>query len=170
MSKCTVEPHTDCQDPVVATYQWPWGESGLTCAKHQTVLAQRAAQLKRSVVIAPLEPGNPTPLDRTERTAFHAQILALQEECDELKKRGLELYRANESLQDMIRTEQAKRASLEASLGLAHEELAGLRVRNGELEVAAARENAELQQLRALVSPEPIPLPRPDPIDPIPVG
>lgn len=146
--KCYVE---GCDHPPVASYTWPWGETGLVCALHHVNLRQMEKNLKRQVTITPLQPGEPTPITRDERIASKARTLALEEECEELRKRGMELYRQHEALKEQLRVALANTAAVDAELRHAVHERDQLRELLGEAERAAARENDELQQLRALV-------------------
>jgi len=145
---CTVE--DGCPEPAIATYMWPWGASGACCARHQVVLGQKSAQLKRPVQISPLRPGAEQPVTRAERIQSKATILALQEEIEESRVRGMELYRSTTELQAAVRTLQAQKLELEANLQEARRQNDELREQNGKLRQVAANENAELQQLRAL--------------------
>lgn len=140
-----------CTNTPTASFTWPWSESGLVCAEHTVLLRQKAAQLKRDVLIVPLQPGEPTPITRDERIASKARIMALEEELDEAKRRGMDLYRQHEELQRRLKVALAQTAAVDAELRSIVEERDSLRRLLGEAERAAARENDELQQLRALV-------------------
>lgn len=155
---CTVE--DGCPEPAIATYLWPWGDSGACCARHQVVLQQRAGQLKRQVSITPLRPGAEQPVTRAERIQSKATILALETEIEETRERGMELYRSVTELQSRVKTLMAQKAEMEAQLQSMALQLDAAREENGELRQQAANENAELQQLRALV-----PLPPPQELD-----
>jgi hypothetical protein len=154
MSEETVNQFCKSGTPV-ATYVWPWGETGVCDAEGQIILGQKARALKRQVVVTPLVPGAPPPIERAERIETQAKILALELECDEAKSRGLDLYHDIERLQEQLRLETAKCQSVSASLERAILEVDQLRVENGKLRQQAARENDELQRLRAFVSPSP---------------
>lgn len=145
---CYVE---GCTNPPVASFTWPWGESGLVCSHHAITIRQKEANLKRQALMVPIQPGEPTPITRDERIASKARTLALEEECEELRKRGMDLYRAHEQLKDQLRVALANTAAVDAELRHAVHERDQLRELLGEAERAAARENDELQQLRALV-------------------
>jgi len=155
---CTFDP--ECGKTAIVSYTWPWGESGLACPAHQVVVHQRAEQLKREVHVVSLQPGAERPVTRDERIQTKARILTLEAELEEAKVRGMELYRSNESLQALIKVEQAKRAELEAQLAGANRALEEAQVANGHLLRQAADENSELQQLRALVTQPTPPAPQ----------
>lgn len=145
---CFVE---GCKNADVAQFVWPWGESGLTCAQHQIILSQRSKQLKRDVVITPLQPAAPSPMTRDERIQARARIMTLEEENDELRKRGQDLYRQNEDLKTQVRHALNNASSIDKELASVVEERDSLRQLLGEAQRAAAKENDELQQLRALL-------------------
>lgn len=117
----------NCQNPPTISYVWPWGEQGCACATHAPLLAQIEKNTKRRVQIASLTPGAAPPLTRDERIAHHAQALALQEELDESRARGVELHRAHEDVVKQLRTEKAKREAVEAELARSKTELEGFR-------------------------------------------
>lgn len=148
MSRCFVD---GCTNTPVASYTWPWGETGLVCATHTVNLRQMEKNLKRQVTITPLQPGEPTPITRDERIASKARIMALEEELDEARSRGMDLYRQHEDLQRKLKVALAQTAAVDAELKSVVEERDDLRRLLGEAQLAAARENDELQQLRALV-------------------
>jgi len=148
---CTVE--EGCPEPAIAQYVWPWGESGMCCARHQVILRQKSQQLKRDLQLIALRPGADQPVTRGERIQAQATILALQAEVDEGRQRGLELYRQTVELQSQVTTLRAQRAELEAQLGTARLDLEEARTRAGTLQQKLGQENAELLQLRALVPP-----------------
>lgn len=148
MSRCFVD---GCTNTPVASYTWPWGETGLVCATHTVNLRQMEKNLRRQVTITPLQPGDPSPITRDERIASKARILALEEECEELRKRGMDLYRQHEAVKDQLRVALANTAAVDAELRSVSTERDDLRRLLGEAERAAAMENDELQQLRALV-------------------
>lgn len=144
---CTVD---DCGEPAIASYVWAWGESGVCCARHQVILRQKAGQLKQSLQVTPLQPGAPAEETRDERIAKQAKLLTLEEELSEARDRGMQLYRQVESLQQQGRVQTLKIQEMEAQLRDLGNQLEKARIANGELRQQAARENDELQQLRAL--------------------
>ena len=148
---------THCEKEATASYVWDWGETGLACPEHQVILRQQAARLHRGVSISPLQPGAPTPITRDERIASKARIMALEEEIAECQARGLELYRAHEAVQAQLRTETAKRTALELELQTQRARVDELLEQVGLARQDAARENDELQRLRALVPRDPPP-------------
>jgi hypothetical protein len=153
MSQCFYE---GCKETPVATYVWPWGETGLTCAQHQIVLRQKASQLNRDVVITPMQPGAPTPMTRDERITSQARILTLEAELEEARTRGVEMYRSNEQLTAQLRVEQAKTAELDAALTAATNRYDELVAMTGELRAELAEAVDELGKLRAVVTAGPL--------------
>lgn len=149
---CTVDP--ECGEIAVAQYVWPWGETGLCCPRHQTILGQKAKQLKREIQITALRPGAERPVTRDERIQAHATRMALEAELAEAQTRGMELYRNVEQLQAQLKTAIAQKAELEAQLESARRTAAEAQRAAGEIRTKAAKENAELQQLRALLPKE----------------
>ena len=126
---CTVE--EGCPEPAIAQYVWPWGESGMCCARHQVILRQKSQQLKRELQLTALRPGADQPVTRGERIQAQATILALQAEVDEGRQRGQELYRQTVELQSQVVTLRAQRAELEAQLAAARAEKADALTRAG---------------------------------------
>lgn len=88
--KCDVD---GCGDDAVWNYAWDWGQQGVCCAKHLTVLLQKASQLNRTVMYTAVVPATPPPLTRDQRTQLIASKMVLEEELVEARARGLELYR-----------------------------------------------------------------------------
>jgi hypothetical protein len=88
-----------CGKPSVFAYLWDWGERGTCCAEHATLLQQIATQINRTVTLHPLLSAPvAAPLTRDERTTLKAAVLVIEEELEEVKSRGLELYRLNNEL------------------------------------------------------------------------
>lgn len=164
-TKCTVR--DDCTDPPVAEYRWPGGETGLVCARHQIVIRQRAERTRQHVTITPLAGLAPPPLTVDERTQLHARRIALEEECSQLRARGLELHRTVERLQGALRTAEAQRAALEASLRGETAHVADLLTQVGEARQMAEEEHAAAEQLRLLVGVDLTPEQK---LDPAPAG
>lgn len=141
-----------CKELATATYVWPWGKSGTCCPRHQVILQQRAHSLKRQITFTALNPGAQPAPTRDERIQFRAKVGVLEAELSEARERGMQLYRGHEALQAQLRVALLSKQELEAQLADAHAQLERMRVENGELREAAARENDELQQLRAFVA------------------
>lgn len=146
------EKDAPCTAKAVFAYQWDWGEQGQCCAVHAQLLQQVASQINRTINLYPLQPAVPEPLTRDERTKLKAAVLVLQEELDEAKSRGLELYRATGQLQGDVKLLKVRNTEAEAQLRDARAEVAQL---HDELE-KRDRENAqlvlELDRLRSLES------------------
>ena len=90
----------ECTETASVAYVWAWGEQGTACPRHQVIRAQQSQQLDRAITFTPLNAGIQPPIERHERLAYNAQILTLQEELDDCKKRGLEMYQSNQKLLD----------------------------------------------------------------------
>lgn len=103
-----------CTELATMAYGWDWGESGICCAKHAALMQQTASQIGRSVNIYPLPDQAPVQVTRDERTQLVAGKLAAEAEADELKARGLELYRINSQQQHTINTLTVQKRELEA--------------------------------------------------------
>jgi hypothetical protein len=159
----TTEPKCDrgeagapCGARAVFAYQWDWGEKGMCCAHHATLLQQIASQIGRGVACYPIQATAPEPLTRDERTTLKARALVVEEELEELKSRGLDLYRVNG---DLVR-QNATLAVQNRELGAQVKDLGGQVLQlQGQLEERDA-EHAELvveierlRTIEALVAP-----------------
>lgn len=131
---------TQCTELATLAYGWDWGESGICCAKHAALMQQTAAQINRSVNVYPLPNQAPAQLTRDERTQLVAKSIALETEADELKARGLDLYRINSTQQHTINTLTVQKRELEAQTKDLEGTITTLR---GQLETRDA-EHAEL--------------------------
>lgn len=157
---------TQCDEPATFAYQWDWGEKGVVCSTHATLLQQTAGQLSRTVQITPLVPAAGAPLQRDERTQLKAAALVLEEELEEAKSRGLDLYR---QVQELTRTNHGLTVrEREAKAQLKDRELEVINLQ-GKLEERDAEHGelvAEIERLRALeklVTPTPPFEPAPEP-------
>jgi len=103
-----------CTELANMAYIWAWGEQGICCPKHAALMQQSAEQLGRSVSIYPLPNQVAPDLTRDERTQLVAKSIAATAEADELKLRGLELYRMNSQQQATINTLTVQKRELEA--------------------------------------------------------
>lgn len=144
----TVDPEVQkcgsCDKPAVYGYQWDWGEQGLACAEHAALLQQTATQLSRTVNVFPLQRVNPEPLTRDERTRLKATALVLEEELEEAKSRGLDLYRVNGQLRNDVQLHKVRNTEAEAQLKDAHAEINRL---NNELQKRELEHGELVQQL-----------------------
>lgn len=129
-----------CTELATLAYGWDWGESGICCAKHAALMQQTASQIGRNVNIYPLPNQAPVQLTRDERTQLHAKALSLETEAEELKARGLELYRINSQQQYTINTLTVQKRELESVVKDLEGTITTLR---GQLETRDA-EHAEL--------------------------
>jgi hypothetical protein len=140
----------DCTELATHAYQFDWGETGICCAKHATLLTQTAGNLQRTIQVSPLQNLPPPPLQRDERTQLHAARISLETELEEVKSRGLELYRLNGEQQRTINTLTVQKRELEAVVKDLTNEATTLR---GQLEMRDG-EHAELvieiERLRGL--------------------
>jgi regulator of replication initiation timing len=101
---------TECGEPAVFSFVWPWGQSGYCCANHAVVLRHRSQALEREIQLLPLRPGAPSPVTQDERVTWHAKLLAAEDQIVEVKTRNLRLFDANETL-----TAEVKRLTVEAT-------------------------------------------------------
>jgi hypothetical protein len=88
----------DCDKPAVYAYLWDWGERGTCCDLHAILLQQVGTQISRTVQLHPLAPPGNQPVTRDERVKLQAHALVLEAELEDVKTRGLELYRLNNEL------------------------------------------------------------------------
>jgi regulator of replication initiation timing len=144
----------ECGAPAVALFAWPWGDSGACCARHQFILNQKSQQLSQHLALSPLHVPAPA-MTRDERTNMHAQILSLQDECEQLKHQGSQMYNDNIQLQTEGRRLLARSNDLDTRLAASLE--AHGKTRHQLDEVLAERDElkAECNRLRLLVSNAP---------------
>lgn len=102
-----------CKEPAVFSYMWDWGEKGVCCQAHQFLLTQTSGNLGRAVNFAPLQAAAPAPITRDERARLAGQIYAAEAEIEDLKGRGLDLYRENEKLARQLQTLTVRHRELE---------------------------------------------------------
>lgn len=140
----------DCTELATQAYMFDWGEQGVCCARHGMLLQQTAQNVQRSVTVQPLMNLPPPPLQRDERTQLHAARISLETELEEVKSRGLELYRINGEQQKTINTLTVQKRELEAQQ---RDSAATITTLQGQLEERDA-EHAELvlevERLRGL--------------------
>lgn len=140
----------ECTELATHAYQFDWGESGICCARHATLLQQIAGNLGRTIQVSPLRDLPPPPLTRDERTQLIAAKLSTETELDEVKARGLELYRINGEQQRTINTLTVQKRELEATT---RDQAGTITTLRGQLEERDA-EHAELvlevERLRGL--------------------
>lgn len=104
-----------CSEPATLTYVWPWGEPGACCAAHRIHVSQKCDALGRGQVsFSTIDPNAVPVLTRDERTQLRAQVLSLQDECTEVKARGVELYKSNTDLANEARRHRVRNTDLEA--------------------------------------------------------
>lgn len=145
-----------CSEPATHAYTWEWGKSGTVCAKHLMVLQQTAANLGRTIQFAPINAQATTPLQREERVRLKSEALVLQEELDEAKARGLEMYRQNTLLTAQVQSLTVRNREAEAQRTDALKVRDQADVRLAELEAENATLSDELGRLRVLVDyPQP---------------
>jgi len=106
----------DCTELATHSYTWEWGTSGHVCQTHAPLLAQKAESLGRKVSVSPLQRPPAKPMLRDERTRLTAQALVLNEELEEAKGRGLELYRENVELVKQVQMMSVRAREADAQL------------------------------------------------------
>lgn len=145
----------DCEAEATQGYLWAWGEKGVCCSLHSTLLQQVAGTIDRTVTLHPLQRATPAPLLRDERIRLQALSLTLEAELEEAKSRGLELYRINEQLRGENRLLKVREAEAGAQLQDAHAYLEELRETLQQREAESANlvmENERLKTLEAFTS------------------
>lgn len=140
-----------CGQPAVALYAWPWGENGACCQRHQFILNQKSQHLSQHLALSPLHVPAPA-LNRDERTNMHAQILALQDECAELKRQGATMYNDNVALQAEGRRLLARSNELDRKIAALTEQHGQTRQNLDEVLAERDELRAENQRLKLLVS------------------
>lgn len=136
--------------PAIATYLWPWGETGLCSAKYQLELNQTAGNLSRTILFLPLADAQEAPMERSERTKLKAECLVLEEELSECKLRAVAMYQENVNLTAQVRSYAVNKRELEA-------QLSDVTIKAGRLEQSLVTAQAaqgemveELTQLRTI--------------------
>jgi hypothetical protein len=143
--------------PAVFHYLWDWGEKGMACAEHAQLLQQTATQLNRTISLHPLQLTQAAPLERDERTQLKAKALVIEEELNEAKARGLDLYRANTQLAGDVQLHKVRNAELEAQNKDLRAEVERLRNDVANRDSEAGRlvlENQRLETLAAFMPTE----------------
>jgi hypothetical protein len=146
------EAASPCGSPATFAYLWEWGEKGTCCAVHAQLLQQIAGQINRQVSIYPLQPAAAPALTRDERTQLWARNKVLEEELEEAKARGLELYRVNGQLVSQNNLATVREREALAQLKDAKSEVLSLRGRLEERDAEHAELVMELERLRTVES------------------
>lgn len=105
-----------CGKPAVFTYLWDWGQQGVCCAHHQLLLQQTSEPLQRKVSFSPLLAPGPVPMTRDERARLKGEVYAAEAEIEDLKGRGLDLYRENTKLATQVQALTVRGRESEAQL------------------------------------------------------
>lgn len=140
----------ECTELATHAYTFDWGESGICCARHATLLQQVAANLQRTIQVSPLRDLPPPPLTRDERTQLVAAKISTETELVEVKARGLELYRLNGEQQRTINTLTVQKRELEAQIRDAEGTITTLRGQLEERDAEHAELVLEVERLRGL--------------------
>lgn len=106
----------DCGKLAVFSYLWDWGQQGVCCAHHQLLLQQTSEPLNRKISFAPLLAPGPVPLARDERARLKGEVYAAEAEIEDLKGRGLDLYRENTKLSTQVQALTVRGRETEAQL------------------------------------------------------
>lgn len=156
----------ECGAPAVFAFAFPWsgpGSSGKVCAAHAVTKQQIATNTGRECIISALPPPTNLPLTRDERVKLKAETYALEEECKDLKARGLELYNENTRLTQQLHAATARQNATkhqlderDAQLKQTQEALEHAQAQLGELQDEASR-------LRTLAKLQPEDLEEPEP-------
>lgn len=143
-----------CGEPATQAYSWEWGETGVCCDKHATLLQQIASQVNRTLTLTPLQRA-PQPVGRDERIALTARALVLEEELEAAKIRGLELYRVNERCVAEMKLAQVRADEARVQLNEAEKQVSKLIEDVALRDAENARLLSELQRLQLLESFQP---------------
>lgn len=147
--KCETE---GCESVATFAYVWDWGQAGKCCSTHAALLQQTSSQLNRGVQVTALVPTGPVPLTRDERTRLKAECYALEAEAEDLKARGLALYRENETLTRQTQAATVRGRETEAQLKEALVEIATLRAALEKSDAEHGNLVDEVSRLRTLAS------------------
>lgn len=138
-----------CSEKATQAYSWDWGETGVCCDTHAVLLQQIAGQIERKLVLTPLTRA-PQPIGRDERIALTARSLVLQEEVENAKLRGLELYRINQQLAAELRLYKVRAEEAHVQLTEAQKQAAQLLDEVAERDAENARLLADNERLKLL--------------------
>jgi hypothetical protein len=109
---------TDCDRPVVYSFQWGWGDQAHCCEAHRVEAQQiHNAQERGMLTFTPLDPHQVAPLHRDERTLLIAGRLSAEEDTRQVQVRAAELHNDVVALKDETRRLLARNVSLEDKLG-----------------------------------------------------
>lgn len=136
-----------CTEEALFSYVWAWGENGVCCERHRFILGQQSQRLQRAVTITPLDPGAPKPVTRDERIGYHARVMALEAELQEVQGRGATLSEGVSELKRQLRTSEAQKAALESELQSHRERVADLSGNLAASQQAAAKAQGEVERL-----------------------
>lgn len=143
-----------CGELATQAYSWEWGETGVCCDKHATLLQQIAAQVNRALTLSPLQRG-PQPIGRDERITLTARALVLEEELEAAKIRGLELYRINTQCVAEMKLAKVREDEARVQLIEAEKQVTRLIEDVAKRDAENARLLSELQRLQLLESFQP---------------
>lgn len=136
-----------CDSQALFSFVWAWGDNGVCCERHRFILGQQSQRLARAVTITPLDPGAPKPVTRDERIGYHARVMALEAELQELQGRGATLSEGVSELKRQLRTSEAQRAALESELQAHRERVEALSGSLAASEQAAGKAQGEVERL-----------------------
>lgn len=136
--------------PAVASYLWPWGETGFCSSRYQLELNQIATNLSRTVSFLPLADAAEPPMERSERTKLKAELLVCEEELTEAKTRAADWYRENVKLTSQVQAQTMRVRELEAQLQDAQIKVTRLEQRLLTTDAAQGEMVEELSRLRTL--------------------
>lgn len=141
----------DCTKPALYAYQWSWGEKGVCCEQHRFLLQQSAEHLGGATVsFAPLAPTSPAPVSRDERARFAGELYAANAEIEDLKTRGLDLYRENTNLTSQLQSLTVRQRETSAQLDDAKAEAAKLQEQLQKRDAELGQLTDEVSRLRTL--------------------
>lgn len=139
-----------CSQPAVFSYLWDWGQQGVCCAHHQLLLQQTSEPLQRKVSFSPLLAPVAAPITRDERSRLKGEVYALTEEIEDLKGRGLDLFRENTRLTTQLQALTVRNRETELQLQDAKRSLESLQQQLDDRDSEHGNLVDEVERLRSI--------------------
>lgn len=139
-----------CSAPATLAYRWAWGATGVCCETHGALLQQTARNLKRDIVVHPIQKAAPTPLTRDERVKLTAQVLVLEEDLKAAQSAGQQVHSKCADLQVQLSAARIKEQELRAQLEDAAGKLRETEQLRSDLSAENGRLLLELDRLKHL--------------------
>jgi len=141
----------ECNKPATHRFRWEWGEEGTCCFACVALMQQTAANLSRSIQFTTLDANAEPPLQRSERTLLIAGKIAAEQELEEVKSKGHELYQQNVSLAREVQQHLQRSKSLTTQVTEQTAQIEKLATQLADKESELVKQSDELQRLRLLV-------------------